>query len=159
MEISIVKGAGAGLTKKSAFDDALKQAGVSDYNLIYLSSIVPPGSIIESEKKYFFSPSEYGNRLYVVMAEAYAQGENNCATAGIGWSQEKDGRGVFVEHTGISEPQVKDMIECSLSEMCRRRADKQFISSNMALSSVQSSNNFSACAVVIAVIKCEGWYI
>ena len=44
--ITITKGAGFGSYEKSAFDAALDDAGVANYNLIRLSSVIPPNSDI-----------------------------------------------------------------------------------------------------------------
>jgi arginine decarboxylase len=46
MTIHIASGVGTGPTKMAAFDSALQAAGAANYNLIRLSSIVPPGSRI-----------------------------------------------------------------------------------------------------------------
>lgn len=44
MQIQISEGVGNGPTELAAFDQALVNAGVANYNLIYLSSVLPPGS-------------------------------------------------------------------------------------------------------------------
>ena len=49
MDIKVVCGVGSGKTALSAFDSALKDAGVYNYNLITLSSIIPPDSIISKK--------------------------------------------------------------------------------------------------------------
>ncbi len=46
MKIYISSGRGTGPTSLSAFDAALNEAGVANYNLIRLSSIIPPDSKI-----------------------------------------------------------------------------------------------------------------
>ena len=43
---TIVSGVGKGLTSLSAFDNALLNAGVGDYNLVKVSSILPAKCII-----------------------------------------------------------------------------------------------------------------
>ena len=67
MKITITTGTGEGPTPLAAFDTALLNAGVANYNLIYLSSIIPPNSVIKREC-YVTPPDEYGHRLYLVMA-------------------------------------------------------------------------------------------
>ena len=44
MEIQISTGIGIGPTQLSAFDSALNNAGVANYNLLKLSSVIPPKS-------------------------------------------------------------------------------------------------------------------
>jgi pyruvoyl-dependent arginine decarboxylase len=46
MEIPIVAGFGRGETGLSAFDAALGDSGVLNYNLIRLSSVIPPCSTV-----------------------------------------------------------------------------------------------------------------
>jgi arginine decarboxylase len=42
MQIHVSSGRGEGPTPLAAFDAALRDAGVSNYNLIALSSVIPP---------------------------------------------------------------------------------------------------------------------
>jgi len=44
VNIQVSGGIGSGPTELSAFDQALVRAGVANYNLIYLSSVLPPDS-------------------------------------------------------------------------------------------------------------------
>jgi arginine decarboxylase len=46
LRIQIATGTGAGPTPLGAFDAALLDAGVANYNLICLSSVIPPASAI-----------------------------------------------------------------------------------------------------------------
>jgi len=67
LRIAIVSGIGSGPTRIAAFDQALISAGIANYNLVLLSSVLPPGSIIE--RRPFIAPAaEYGHRLFVVLA-------------------------------------------------------------------------------------------
>ncbi len=53
IEIMVIEGHGEGGTELSAFDSALCDAGVGDYNLIYLSSVVPVGATVKIAEKFF----------------------------------------------------------------------------------------------------------
>ena len=53
LEIKVVCGVGSGRTILSSFDSALKDAGVYNYNLITLSSIIPPGSKVNKIRRAF----------------------------------------------------------------------------------------------------------
>jgi len=68
MNITICTGTGSGPNELMAFDSALLDAGILDYNLIYLSSSIPAGSTIE-RKRFIASPDEHGHKLYVVISE------------------------------------------------------------------------------------------
>jgi pyruvoyl-dependent arginine decarboxylase len=47
MKIKIASGVGTGPTTLAAFDAALNHAGVANYNIIKLSSVIPPKTTIE----------------------------------------------------------------------------------------------------------------
>lgn len=55
MEIQISTGIGIGPTQLSAFDSALNNAGVANYNLLKLSSVIPPKSKIVINKPHLQS--------------------------------------------------------------------------------------------------------
>ena len=50
MKIKVTYGTGEGLTKLAAFDRALFNAGIANYNLIKLSSVIPKNSEVLIEK-------------------------------------------------------------------------------------------------------------
>ena len=101
MNIYISSGIGYGQTKLAAFDAALNQAWIANFNLIKLSSIIPPKSMIfepAAEEIPNTLTGGWGDRLYVVIAERREDTTGNDAWAGIGWVQDKkSGRGLFVE--------------------------------------------------------------
>src|SRR6476620_11161811 len=101
MQIPLIAGVGVGSTLLSAFDDALRACGVLNYNLIPLSSVIPPASTVVPLARYFANPDEHGHRLYVVKAEMRSEEVGTQIGAGIGWYQWGDDRGVFVEHEAM----------------------------------------------------------
>lgn len=157
MTIQISSGAGTGPTKLAAFDSALKKAGIANYNLIRLSSIVPPGSNITvnagAAKKV---PGDWGDRLYVVMAEMRVDTPNVEAWAGVGWVQDKEtGKGLFVEHEGSSEQTVKRDIEASLKAlMATRRVNFGPVKMKVV---GKTCTQEPVCALVAAVFDAAGW--
>lgn len=98
MDIPIVAGVGHGSTPLSAFDDELRACGVLNYNLIPLSSVMPPSARVHPIDRYHSSWEEHGHRLSMVKAEIRSDQPGLALGAGIGWYQWHDGRGVFVEH-------------------------------------------------------------
>jgi arginine decarboxylase len=95
--IRLTPGVGSGPTELAAFDAALMDAGVANYNLICLSSVIPPGSEIE-RGRYRTPAHEYGRRLYVVLSQMRQSTPGAWAHAGIGWMQNSERRhGLFVE--------------------------------------------------------------
>ncbi len=157
MRINLASGIGTGPTKLSAFDSALHHAGVANYNLIRLSSVIPPASKINVEsQKADKLPGEWGDRLYVVMAEQRVDTPNDEAWAGIGWVQDKrTGKGLFVEHEGHNEETVRRDITQSLTALMATR--------NVDFGSIQMEvvgavcKHMPVCALVVAVYQASDW--
>ncbi len=121
MDIYIIRAVGRGTTRLSAFDDALLRAGVANFNLIHLSSVIPPGARI-IRRKPPVTPADFGQRLYCVYAAEWAFERNETAYAGLGWVIDaKDRKGLFIEQFGRSREKVQADIVVSLTEMMARR--------------------------------------
>ena len=159
MRIFVASGIGTGPTKLSAFDAALNHAGVANYNLVRLSSIIPPQTTIAQHNKPLPSgsmPGKWGDRLYVVMAEKRVDTPNAEAWAGIGWVQDKKtGKGLFVEHEGESERAVRRDITQSLEAlMATRNVDFGKIEMQVV---GRACTNHPVCALVVAVYQASDW--
>lgn len=163
MDIIITTSVGNGETLLSCFDNALKNANVHNYNLIRLSSIIPPKSNVMIQSSYTHKLSEFGNKLYVVMAEMKSNMAGKHIAAGIGWYQLEDSRGFFVEHEVVGNTkiavhsEITFLIHNSLKDMCSFRG-VEFKEKNVKL--VISSTKVMdkpTCALAIAVYKSEGW--
>jgi arginine decarboxylase len=155
MRIKVASAVGAGPTALAAFDAALRSAGVENYNLIPLSSVIPAGAVLE-RGPVFTPTSEYGHRLYVVMArhEATAVGEE--AWAGLGWTQESEtGRGLFVEMHGSSKRTVESAIDSTLEAMKQQRP-YDYGKNETEIAGIVSEGD-PVCALVIAIYESEGW--
>jgi len=155
MRIRISSGVGEGPTPLAAFDAALENAGVSNYNLLCLSSIIPPGSVVE-RVPYQPTCDEFGYRLYVVLAHQRETVPGKSAWAGLGWVQNpQDGRGLFVEIQGDDRTDVERRIEWTLADMTRHRSwpfgpiQKEVVGI--------TCRGRPVCAVVVAVYESQGW--
>ncbi|MDQ3158554.1 MAG: pyruvoyl-dependent arginine decarboxylase [bacterium] len=157
MKIDIVSGIGTGPTALSAFDSALNHAGVANFNLVYLSSIIPPKSELVLRKTPLKNLSgEWGDRLFVVMANQRQVVPNKEAWAGIGWVQDpKTGKGLFVEHEGSSEKAVKGDIKDSLIGLMATR-NVNWGPVNMEVVG-RACDHEPVCALVMAVFESVGW--
>jgi arginine decarboxylase len=153
--IRIASALSEGPTELAAFDAALRATGVANFNLIRLSSVVPSGSVIEVDG--LIDPSgRWGDRLYVVYAEARSSIPGQEVWAGIGWVQDPvSGAGLFVEHEGCSESFVRWEIEASLTAMCEGRGQQFGPIESVVTGGVNSSRPI--CAFVVAVFASEGW--
>lgn len=155
LDIWVTTGIGQAPTALAAFDRALFDAGIANYNLIVLSSVIPIGATVV-RKQWHVSDEEWGNRLYVVLAQEFAEVGGAEAWAGLGWVQnESDGRGLFVEHHASSRQKVEDLIETSLSSMCAYRRDS-FSPPQMAVAGTVCTGD-PVCALAAAVYESRPW--
>jgi arginine decarboxylase len=157
MIIELVKGSGSGKTQLAAFDRALYEAGIANYNLIPLSSVIPPQTELKRIEKRQNRDKEYGHKLYVVIAEMFASSKGEEAWSGLGWVNHVDnsGKGLFVEHTGRSEEEVIKQIEDSLNSMAEYREEER--GKIFWETSGIVCKDEPVCSIVAAVYKSEGW--
>jgi arginine decarboxylase len=155
MRITVTSGTGTGPTPLAAFDAALLSAGVENYNLLVLSSMIPPGATIERHR--FCAPyEEHGHRLYVVMARQGTEEIGEEVWAALGWVQEPgDGRGIFVEDHGHDEGKVRQNIELSLTSMMESRG-QVYGPIDCELAGARCEGD-PVCAIVVAVYKSMSW--
>lgn len=152
-----MSGAGEGKTNLAAFDKALHEAGISNYNLITLSSVIPPSTDIVISSRRETKKDEYGHKLYVVLAESHASQFGEEAWSGLGWVKHNDhsGKGLFVEHSGQGEKEVVDLITNSLNSMADYRPEEngEIFYKTQGI----KCKGRPVCSIVAAVYKSEGW--
>lgn len=169
-----VRGAtGTGPTSLAAFDDALMAAGVANFNLVRLSSVIPPGSTVVAGEPQVIdlrdgasplsdaSPAAtetWGHRLYAVWAFEAAERLGEEAWAGVAWAQDPaDGRGVFVEHEGRSESTVREELEASLHAICASRS-LDHLPRQLVVTGARCEGQ-PVAALVIAPYTSEPWMV
>lgn len=156
MKINITAGTGVGPTELAAFDHALVSAGVANFNLIYLSSVLPPSSNVVVHDKPVIPKGNWGDRLYVVMAQRRTSQRNQEVWAGIGWIQDpKTKQGLLVEHEGHSKSEVSDDIKNSLKALAENRG-MEFGPINMHIIG-KKCVALPVCALVVAVFESSSW--
>lgn len=156
MNINLSSGTGVGPTELSAFDHALVNAGVANFNLIYLSSVLPPGSDVEVQQGKLKPVGNWGDRLYVVMAQERTSQRNQEVWAGIGWMQDpKTKRGLLVEHQGHNEDEVRADIKSSLEALAQNRGMKFGPISMHVIG--KKCISLPVCALVVAVFESATW--
>lgn len=159
MVVHIASGIGKGPTKLAAFDTALNHAGIANYNLLKLSSVIPPKTQIKLHDSTIPSREvggQWGDRLYVVIAEKRVDTPNVEAWAGIGWVQDKEtGKGLFVEHEGNSKQAVERNLKQTLEALMAMR--------NVEFGSIQTRivgdvcKHHPVCVLVVAVYQASDW--
>jgi len=159
MQIHVSTSTGTGPTTLSAFDSALHNAGIANYNLLVLSSVIPPESRLTVHQTSIPSgviSGEWGDRLYLVMAESRTDIVGMEVWAGIGWVQDKaSGKGLFVEHEGGTETKVRADIEASLRALMKTRGI-DFGEVHMVVSGATCTGE-PVCAMAVAVYQTSGW--
>ncbi len=156
MQINMTAGTGVGPTELAAFDNALVNAGVANFNLIYLSSVLPPGSDVVVDAQPANPAGNWGDRLYVVMAQKRTSRRNKEVWAGIGWMQDPETKkGLLVEHEGNSESEVRDDIKNSLEALAQNR-NMQFGPIHMHVTG-KKCIALPTCALVVAVFEATEW--
>jgi arginine decarboxylase len=155
MIIQVAAAVGRGVTRLAAFDAALVAAGVADRNLIYLSSVLPPASLVEPVERIDRTPGDWGDRLYCVMAHAETSVPGTQVWAGIGWVQDSSGRGLLVEHEATDETSVRHLVAASLHGLCRNRG-LAFPLSATLVAGVDCTGE-PVSALVVAVFESAAW--
>ena len=144
--IRVVWGTASGPTALSSYDAALAEAGVHNYNLVTLSSVIPAGPDIEvvGTAPNLGPP---GEALEVVQSAATAAPGERVA-AGIGWARTADGPGIFYEVDGTDPDAVRAEIREGLAAG-RDLRDWDFVEESVHVESV-APGDAHASAVVIA---------
>ncbi|HEX8182651.1 MAG TPA: pyruvoyl-dependent arginine decarboxylase [Candidatus Saccharimonadales bacterium] len=161
MNIQLASGIGTGPTTLAAFDAALNITGIANYNILCLSSVIPPNSKVTIQQSGTaippsLMPGGWGDRLYVVMAEHRVDTPNVEAWAGIGWVQDPEtNKGLFVEHEGESETAVRRDIEDSLNALMKTRGI-DFSPIHMEVTGGICTGT-PICAMVVAVYQSSDW--
>ncbi|MFB6228153.1 MAG: pyruvoyl-dependent arginine decarboxylase [Halobacteriales archaeon] len=148
--IRVVAGSAGGPTAVASYDAALADAGVHEYNLLTLSSVVPPDAYIEVRD---VAPDlgPVGGTLTVVQARATVEGTGR-ATAALGWTRRGDrGAGVFYETGGEFDPaEARRRIGRGL-EHAREIRSRDLGDTSVEVESEVTDGASFATAVVVAV--------
>ena len=148
--IRVVWGSASGPTAMASYDAALAEAGVENYNLVSVSSVIPAGVDVEAVG---IAPDlgPAGERLTVVEARATTAGPGR-ASAALAWSQSvDDGPGLFYETAGETDREdVERRVREGLAAGQDLR-DWSFADPRVAVESRQADSGRYTTAVVLAV--------
>lgn len=156
MTIYVNGAVGQGLTTLAAFDNALIKTGSANYNIIRLSSVIPPNAEVVEVEQMPAMPGAWGDRLYAVYAEMRTEIVGEEAWAGIGWVTDPEtGKGLFVEHEGHSEKKVREDITNSLNGLLGNRGMESLpIKMHVVGGKCEAA---PICALVIAAYQVSDW--
>jgi arginine decarboxylase len=144
--IRVAWGTATGPTALSAYDAALADANLHNYNLVRVSSVVPADAEVRAVGT---APDlgPVGSRLTVVEAAATAPGPCSVAAA-LGWATSDDG-GVFYESSGESANEVEATVREGLAAG-RDLRDWSFGENSVEVVSTDGDAGTYAAAVVVA---------
>lgn len=148
--IRIVWGTAEGPTPTASYDAALAEAGVHNYNLVPVSSVIPAGATVDPVGTApDLGPT--GERLTVVQGRATVAGPDR-ATAGVGWATTAGGGpGVFYEAGGeADEATIRDYLREGL-DAARDLRDWPFVDEEIQVVTTEVESGTYATAVVLAV--------
>ncbi|MFC7135620.1 pyruvoyl-dependent arginine decarboxylase [Halobaculum litoreum] len=151
MDILVADGVGHGPTELAAYDAALADAGVGDFNLVTVSSVVPADATVEAVGTApDLGPA--GDRLTVVQAHAAASPgdahDTDSVTACLGWAT-GPGPGLFYEADGSDADAVRETVLEGLAAG-RDLRDWTFDREETRSATVAADESAYAAAVVVA---------
>ncbi|WP_126662261.1 pyruvoyl-dependent arginine decarboxylase [Haloterrigena salifodinae] len=147
--IRVVWGSASAPTAMASYDAALAEAGVENYNLVSVSSVIPADVDVEAVGT---APDlgPVGDRLTVVEARATTAGPGQVSAA-LAWAQSAEGPGLFYETAGETD---RDDVERRVREGLhagQELRDWQFADPQVAVESEQAEPGEHTTAVVLAV--------
>ncbi len=119
-KVFFVSGKGYHKLKLAAFEQALRDAGIEKYNLVHVSSILPP-YCIEINKEDGLKQLRPGQIVYTVLSRSDSNEYNRliCASIGIAKPANKSHYGYLSEHHtfGVKPEKAGDTAEDIAAEM------------------------------------------
>jgi len=103
-QVFFTKGAGKHKEKLSSFEDALRDAGIEKFNLVRVSSILPPRCTIITKEKGL-PMLEPGQIVFVVIAQVESNEPNRLVAASVGMANPLDQEhyGYLSEHHSFGQ--------------------------------------------------------
>jgi arginine decarboxylase len=157
LAIRVSRSRAAGPTRLAAFDAALVAAGLQDFNLVPLSSVIPTGASVEVVEPAGQLPGGHGHLLYCVYAASYATTPGAEAWAGLAWALSTDGSGagLFVEHSSTTEADLHAHLGATLGAMTANRAEDYAEAGRLVSSATCTAT--PVAALVLASYRSVGW--
>ncbi len=107
-KIFLTKGVGVNKDKLASFEDALRNAGIAEYNIVSVSSILPPNCKIITKEKGL-KLLKHGQILFCVLARNETSEPNRLISTAIGIASPKNNNhhGYLSEHHSFGETAKK----------------------------------------------------
>ena len=146
MEIKIVWGKSEGKTLISSFDKALLKAGIHNFNLIYLSSVIPQEAVVREVGTYK-SDRKIGDILHVVISTIGSNTAGVQISAGLGWVKTEEGGLLFESSGQFSPEECREEIKKGLTEMMSARGWHGEIKMKVISHNIKKMANITVAAV------------
>lgn len=145
---TLVAGIGNGNTELNAFDSALYNAGVGNYNLIKVSSILPPAS--REEKLVNVAP---GRILPIAYGSKVGQeiGTRIVAAVAVGIPENPEQIGVIMEYSGVGEGKQAELIVADMVREAMNNRNIQIMDIKCVSSSCRVDSDFCCVFAGIAL--------
>jgi arginine decarboxylase len=155
--IRVSAGSGAGPTPLAAFHAALSTAGVGQFNLVRLTSVIPPNAVVREVFGSDQISGAEGDLAFCVYAAAYASTPGDQAWAGIAWAvhEDRSGVGLFVEQSAPSESMLLHDLRVTIGAMSSARGNRYRVV-GQAVGSAMCVDH-PVCAVVVAAYGTSRW--
>jgi len=142
--IRVVWGTASAPTEMSSYDAALAEAGVENYNLVSVSSVIPSDAHVE---RVGTAPDlgPVGERLTVV--EGRTTVEEGSAAAGLAWATTAEGTGLFYEASGRDPEPVREEVREGLRAGMALR-DWTFVDEGCEVVATDAGEGFTTALVL-----------
>ncbi len=146
-----------GPTRLAAFDAALVAAGLQNFNLLPLSSVIPVGATVDVVNPREQARGAHGDLLYCVYAASYATTPGAQAWAGMTWAVRTDGSGsgLFVEHSSTTEADLHVHLSATLGAMIENRGC-DYVEGGRVVASATCTDR-PVAALVVASYQVLSW--
>lgn len=150
----IVSGTGVGNTALTAFDAAVLNAGIGNFNLVKISSIVPPHCIREEAPPETFLKA--GSTVHCAFAHGTAKHGDQPVSAAVGVAlpERPDDIGVIME---IAIPSDEDEARRMVRSMCqesmemRSLAVKKILLASAQARPIEEEDRFSVAVAAVLI--------
>ena len=153
--IHVAGGVGVAPTEMAAYDAALADANLHNYNLMTVSSVIPADAeLAVVDEAPDLGPA--GNKLTVVQGKVVAEPDSDIEriATGIGWAT-GPGPGLFYEAHGVDPAAVEHEIRCGLDAGCELR-EWTITDHDIELSTVEPRTGSYTAAVMLAAYGDSG---
>jgi arginine decarboxylase len=157
LRIRMSRSRAEGPTRLAAFDAALVAAGLQNFNLLPLSSVIPVGALVDVVAPAEQLKGRHGDLLYCVYAASYATTPGAEAWAGMAWALQTDGSGagLFVEHSSTTEADLHAHLGATLGAMMENR-EQDYVEGGRLVASA-TCTGAPVAALVVASYRTAGW--